>query len=50
MLKTDGSVPQMSLFKQKRVKGWWPFVVKNDDDYELTVSYNIIEFNIYYQK
>ncbi|XP_071147847.1 otoferlin-like isoform X5 [Mytilus edulis] len=37
MLKTDGSVPQMSLFKQKRVKAWWPFVVKNDDgEYELT--------------
>ncbi|XP_021379810.1 otoferlin-like isoform X8 [Mizuhopecten yessoensis] len=38
MLKTDGSVPQMSLFKQKRVKGWWPFAVKSDgeDEYELT--------------
>ena len=40
MLKTDGSVPQMSLFKQKRVKGWWPFAVKNEsnDEHELTVS------------
>ena len=40
MLKNDGSVPQMSLFKQKRVKGWWPFAVKNesDDEHELTVS------------
>ncbi|KAL3867770.1 hypothetical protein ACJMK2_040620, partial [Sinanodonta woodiana] len=38
MLKTDGSVPQMSLFKQKRVKGWWPFYIKNEgtDEYELT--------------
>lgn len=42
MLKTDGSVPQMSLFKQKRVKAWWPFVVKNDDgEYELTVSMEV---------
>ncbi|XP_060603709.1 otoferlin-like isoform X5 [Ruditapes philippinarum] len=38
MLKNDGSVPQMSLFKQKRVKGWWPFAVKNEqtDELELT--------------
>ncbi|KAK3090409.1 hypothetical protein FSP39_011632 [Pinctada imbricata] len=34
----DSSVPHMSLFKQKRVKGWWPFVVKSEsgDEYELT--------------
>lgn len=39
MLKTDGSVPQMSLFKHKRVKGWWPFHVKNEgEEMELTVS------------
>lgn len=38
MLKTDGSVPQMSLFKHKRVKGWWPFHVKNEgEEMELTV-------------
>lgn len=44
MLKTDGSVPQMSLFKHKRVKGWWPFAIKNDnDEEELTVRlYNKI--------
>ncbi|ESO89647.1 hypothetical protein LOTGIDRAFT_125029, partial [Lottia gigantea] len=39
MLKTDGTVPQMSLFKHKRVKGWWPFAVKNqetNDELELT--------------
>ncbi|KAL5015843.1 hypothetical protein ScPMuIL_005432 [Solemya velum] len=38
MLKSDGSVPMMSLFKQKRVKGWWPFAIKNEsnDEYELT--------------
>eukprot|EP00058_Branchiostoma_floridae_P020854 XP_002606344.1 hypothetical protein BRAFLDRAFT_57280 [Branchiostoma floridae] len=32
MLKTDGSVPQVNLFKQKRVKGWWPFAAKGEDD------------------
>jgi len=40
MLKTDGSVPQMSLFKHKRVKGWWPFHVKNEgEEMELTVMF-----------
>jgi len=34
----DGSVPQMSLFKHKRAKGWWPFHIKNDkEELELTV-------------
>ena len=30
----------MSLFKHKRVKGWWPFAVKADsnEEMELTVS------------
>ena len=32
MLKTDGSVPTINLFKQKRTKGWWPFSAKNDDN------------------
>ncbi|UYV81940.1 FER1L6 [Cordylochernes scorpioides] len=37
MLKTDGSVPSVSIFKQRRVKGWWPFYVKKDnDEMELT--------------
>jgi hypothetical protein len=44
MLKTDGSVPQMSLFKHKRVKGWWPFAVKdeNSEEVELTVSITVL--------
>ncbi|KAI4500926.1 hypothetical protein M0802_004137 [Mischocyttarus mexicanus] len=38
MLKTDGSVPMVNIFKQKRVKGWWPFYVKKEnEDMELTV-------------
>ncbi|XP_077991695.1 otoferlin-like [Glandiceps talaboti] len=38
MLKTDGSVPQVSLFKLKRIKGWWPFAAKgeNEEETELT--------------
>ncbi|CAG9839299.1 unnamed protein product [Diabrotica balteata] len=37
MLKSDGSVPMVSIFKQKRVKGWWPFFVKKDnEEMELT--------------
>jgi hypothetical protein len=39
MLKTDGSVPMVNLFKAKRVKGWWPFYVKKEnEEMELTVS------------
>ncbi|XP_071963772.1 otoferlin-like [Antedon mediterranea] len=35
---TDPAVPHVSLFKLKRTRGWWPFVVKNDETqkYELT--------------
>ncbi|KAG5866594.1 hypothetical protein JTB14_013113 [Gonioctena quinquepunctata] len=37
MLKADGSVPMVNIFKQKRVKGWWPFFVKKDnEEMELT--------------
>ena len=32
MLKTDGSVPMVNLFKQKRTKGWWPLYIKQDND------------------
>lgn len=41
MLKTDGTVPTVNIFKQKRVKGWWPFYVKKEnEDMELTVIFN----------
>ncbi|BES98342.1 Hypothetical protein NTJ_11157 [Nesidiocoris tenuis] len=37
MLKTDGSVPVVNIFKAKRVKGWWPFYVKKEnEEMELT--------------
>ncbi|BFY99588.1 hypothetical protein BsWGS_02628 [Bradybaena similaris] len=38
MLKTDDSVPQISLFKHRRVKGWWPFHVKNEGSEELELT------------
>jgi len=31
-------IPMISLFKQRRIKGWWPFTAKNDQDQlEITV-------------
>lgn len=40
MLKTDGTVPMVNIFKQRRVKGWWPFYIKKEnEEMELTVIY-----------
>ncbi|XP_050804653.1 otoferlin isoform X6 [Gopherus flavomarginatus] len=37
MVTTEGDLPLVSIFKQKRVKGWWPFVARNEnDELELT--------------
>lgn len=39
MLKQDGSVPQMSFFKAKHMKGFWPFTVNTEEEeIELAVS------------
>lgn len=36
MLKLD-NVPTVNIFKQKRVRGWWPFFIKKEnDELELT--------------
>lgn len=36
MLKTE-NVPTVNIFKQKRVRGWWPFFIKKEnDEMELT--------------
>lgn len=36
MLKVD-NVPTINIFKQKRVRGWWPFFIKKaNDELELT--------------
>ncbi|XP_019393662.1 PREDICTED: otoferlin [Crocodylus porosus] len=29
---TETDLPMFSIFKQKRVKGWWPFIARNEDD------------------
>ncbi|XP_039388289.1 otoferlin [Mauremys reevesii] len=37
MVTSEGDLPLISIFKQKRVKGWWPFVARNEnDELELT--------------
>ncbi|KAL3275040.1 hypothetical protein HHI36_019812 [Cryptolaemus montrouzieri] len=38
ILKNDGSVPMVNIFKQKRIKGWWPFFVKKEDSEELELT------------
>ncbi|XP_064412394.1 otoferlin isoform X4 [Latimeria chalumnae] len=37
MVTGEVELPTVSIFKQKRVKGWWPFVARNEnDEMELT--------------
>uniref|UniRef100_A0A8D3AQX6 Otoferlin n=1 Tax=Scophthalmus maximus TaxID=52904 RepID=A0A8D3AQX6_SCOMX len=37
MVTEETEMPVVSIFKQKRIKGWWPFVARNEDDeFELT--------------
>ena len=39
MVTNETEMPMVSIFKQKRIKGWWPFVARNEDDeFELTVG------------
>ena len=45
MLKTDGTVPTMNLFKQKRTKGWWPMYAKDEND-ELILQVNYSLFTL----
>uniref|UniRef100_F6VBE4 C2 domain-containing protein n=1 Tax=Ciona intestinalis TaxID=7719 RepID=F6VBE4_CIOIN len=33
----NSNVPMISIFKQRRIKGWWPFTAKNDQD-ELEIT------------
>jgi len=32
MLRTDGKVPTLNLFKNKRCKGWWPVAAREKDE------------------
>nr|XP_020443823.1 otoferlin isoform X5 [Monopterus albus] len=37
MIRNEQELPTISIFKQKRVKGWWPFVARDEnDEIELT--------------
>nr|XP_057911962.1 otoferlin isoform X14 [Doryrhamphus excisus] len=37
MIRNEQELPAISIFKQKRVKGWWPFVARDEnDEMELT--------------
>lgn len=37
MVTNEGEMPMVSIFKQKRIKGWWPFAARNEEDeFELT--------------
>ncbi|XP_034017505.1 otoferlin isoform X1 [Thalassophryne amazonica] len=37
MVRNEQELPTISIFKQKRVKGWWPFVARDEnDEMELT--------------
>lgn len=41
MVTNEAEMPMVSIFKQKRIKGWWPFVARNEEDeFELTVGQN----------
>lgn len=41
MVTSESDMPMVSIFKQKRIKGWWPFVARNEEDeFELTVFRN----------
>ena len=43
LMKQDGSVPQISFFKIKHIKGFWPFVVNTDEEVpELAVSWSCL--------
>ena len=43
LLKRDGSVPTLNLFKQKKVKGWWPMAATDEATGEesLVVSFDM---------
>lgn len=39
MVIKEQDMPMVNIFKQKRIKGWWPFVARDEnDELEITVS------------
>uniref|UniRef100_A0A8C8AWX8 Otoferlin n=1 Tax=Otus sunia TaxID=257818 RepID=A0A8C8AWX8_9STRI len=41
MVTNEAELPMVSIFKQKRVKGWWPFVARDEND-ELEVTLHLL--------
>lgn len=38
MVLNEQDIPMVSIFKQRRIKGWWPFLARDEnDEFELTV-------------
>lgn len=46
LLMTDGSVPVLNLFKQKRCKGWWPFEAKDEKTGEVQLVVCMFKLHI----
>ena len=47
MVKSDGSIPMVNLFKQKRTKGWWPLYIKTDCPSEDAVDGMLLQVYVY---
>lgn len=46
MIRHEQELPTISIFKQKRVKGWWPFVSRDEnDEMELTVGGGLVRLS-----
>lgn len=38
MILNEQDMPMVNIFKQKRIKGWWPFIARDEnDEMEITV-------------
>lgn len=47
LMKIDGSVPTVSIFKMKHMKGWWPFIVNTEEE-EAELAVRTVFELIYY--
>lgn len=46
MLKSK-DVPMVNIFKQKRVRGWWPFFIKKGNNFMIRKLKFYIDFKLY---
>ena len=44
LLKRDGSVPTLNLFKQKKVKGWWPMAATDEATGEDSLIVSVVVY------